>query len=105
MNAAARNAWPTNNQTFSRDVELRVTHYSERRIADRDNLLKPIQDALQGIVYGNDKQIRESTSNWRDINGRFTIRHVSLPLAIAFSAGDEFLHIRIWISPDVEDLG
>ena len=105
VNAAARTSWPANRQTLSGDVELRVTHYSERRIADRDNLLKPIQDALQGLVYGNDRQIKDSTSNWRNINGRFTIRHVSLPLAIAFSVGEEFLHIRIWTSPDAEDLG
>ena len=44
-------------------------------------------------------------SNWRDINGRFTIRYVSLPLALAFSSGEEFLHIRVWPSPDREDLG
>lgn len=105
MNAAARGAWPANRRAFNGDVELRVTHYSERRIADRDNLLKPIQDALQGLVYGNDRQVKDSTSNWRNINGRFTIRHVSLPLAVAFSTGDEFLHICVWTSSDVEDLG
>jgi hypothetical protein len=86
-------------------VELRVTHYSERRIADRDNLIKPIQDALQGICYSHDKQVKDSTSNWRNINGKFTIRFVSMPLAAAFSDGREFLHIRLWISPVAEDLG
>jgi len=103
--AAARTEWPASNQAFSCDVELRVTHYSDRRIADRDNLLKPIQDALQGLVYGNDRQIKDTTFNWRDINAKFTVRNVSLPVAIAFSNGDEFLHIRVWISPDAEDLG
>ncbi len=44
-------------------------------------------------------------SNWRNINGRFTIRNVALPLAVAFSNGSEFLHIRVWISPETEDLG
>lgn len=92
-------------QPFGGDVELRVTHYSERRIADRDNLMKPIQDALQGIAYFNDRQVKDATSNWRDINGRFSIRFVSMALAVAFTQGDEFLHIRLWISPDTEDLG
>lgn len=90
---------------FQGDVELRVTHYSERRIADRDNLLKPIQDALQGVVYLNDSQVRDATSNWRNIDGRFMIRSLALPLAIAFSNGTEFLHIRVWSSPETEDLG
>ena len=105
MAAAARAEWPASNQAFRCDVELRVTYYSDRRIADQDNLLKPIQDALQGVAYGNDRQVKGATSNWRDINARFTVRNVSLPVAVAFSNGDEFLHIRVWISPDEEDLG
>lgn len=42
---------------------MRVTHYSERRIADRDNLLKPIQDALQGVVYVDDKRIKDRVAH------------------------------------------
>lgn len=105
VTAAARAAWPQTRQILDCDVELRVTHYSERRIADRDNLVKPIQDALQGLAYHNDRQVKDTTCNWRSINGRFTIRHVSLPLAVAFSSGDEFLHIRVWASASIEDLG
>lgn len=105
MAAAATAAWPPNQQPYSGDVELRVTQYSERRIADRDNLMKPIQDALQSIAYLNDKQVKDSTSNWRNINGAFVIRFVSLPLASAFSRGQEFLHIRMWKSPEQEELG
>lgn len=82
-----------------------MTQYSERRIADRDNLMKPIQDALQSMAYVNDMQVKDSTSNWRNINGAFVIRFVSLSLASAFSRGQEFLHIRIWKSPEQEELG
>ncbi len=105
MAAAATAAWPPGQQPFNGDVELRVTHYSERRIVDRDNLVKPIQDALQSIVYMNDRQVKDSTSNWRNINGAFIIRFVSLPLASAFSVGQEFLHVRVWTSPEIEELG
>jgi len=105
VSAAAIAAWPPNQAPFTGDVELRVTHYSERRIADRDNLIKPIQDALQFVAFKNDKQVKDSTSNWRNINGAFVIRFVSLPLASAFSVGQEFLHVRLWTSPDKEDLG
>ena len=105
VSAAARSAWIETRPLFREDVTLRVTHYSERRIADRDNLVKPIQDALQDIVYANDRQIKDSMSNWRNIDGRFTIRNLALPLAMAFSNGSEFLHIRVWISAGTEDLG
>ena len=103
--AAARAARPSTQPLFRGDVELRVTHYSERRIADRDNLLKPIQDALQGVACSDDRQVKDATSNWRNINGRFVVRSISLPLAMAFSNGNEFLHVRLWRSGGQEDLG
>lgn len=105
MSAAAAKAWPANVQPFHFDVELRVAQYSERRLADRDNLIKPIQDVLQSIAYLDDRQVKDSTSNWRDINGKFTIRFASLLLALAFVDGQSFLHVRLWASPDIEDLG
>ena len=102
---AAQAMWTAARPRLQADVELRITHCSERRIADRDNPMKPIQDALQEIVYDDDRQVKDASCDWRNINGRFTIRNLALPLAIAFSNGSEFLHIRIWNSPDTEDLG
>jgi hypothetical protein len=43
VGAAARAAWPTDQSPHAVSVELRVTHYAERAIADMDNLIKPIQ--------------------------------------------------------------
>ena len=82
-----------------------VTHYYETAIGDVDNLVKPIQDALQGVVYWNDKQVRDVTGKRRSINGRFRVRHISMPLAAAFSNGRPFVHIRVWHSPKHEELG
>jgi len=86
-------------------VILCVTHYCETVIGDVDNLTKPIQDALQGVVYLNDKQVRDVIGNRRPINGRFVVRHISMPLAAAFSNGRPFVHIRVWHSPTREELG
>ena len=58
---AARSAWRMDRLPYQGDVALRVTQYAERRIADRDNLLKPIQDALQSIAYLDDRQVKDST--------------------------------------------
>jgi crossover junction endodeoxyribonuclease RusA len=87
------------------EIALRVTHYCELPVGDMDNLLKPVQDALQGVVYENDRQVKDALSNRRDINGAFRVRFMSPRLAAAFSAGDEFVHIRVWLSPAKEDLG
>ncbi len=101
---AALAAWPPDQVPFEVEVELRVTHYAERRIADMDNLIKPVQDALQGISYANDSKV-DVTANWRDINGRFRVRHMSPSLAMAFSDGREFVHVRLWLATVEKDLG
>ena len=59
----------------------------------------------KGLLTETTGRRKTLMSNWRNINGAFTIRFVSLPLALAFSNGDEFLHVRVWPSPDREDLG
>ena len=105
IRTAATTSWPAGQLTYTADVELRVTHYAEGRIADMDNLLRPIQDALQGIVYVNDRVVKDVAGNWRDIDGRFRLRYIARSLAEAFSDGREFLHIRIWRASGQEDLG
>jgi hypothetical protein len=70
-----------------------------------DNLVKPVLDALQGIVYLNDRQISDVVANRRDINGHFRVRHMSRPLAEAFSHWEQFVHIRIDKAPKRRDLG
>lgn len=105
VGAAAIAAWPGGRDMLRSDLRLHVTHYAERRIADRDNLLKPIQDALQRVVYRDDGQIVDTACNWRNINGSFTVRHVFLSVAVSFSIGVEFLHVRVWTGTGEEDLG
>jgi crossover junction endodeoxyribonuclease RusA len=69
-----------------------------------DNLVKPIQDALQGVSYPTDGRV-DVTGNWRHINGHFRVRYMSKRLAAAFSDGQEFVHIRIWLARKRRDLG
>lgn len=41
------------------DVKLRIILYRPSRRSDIDNPLKVLLDSLQGVLYENDKQIRE----------------------------------------------
>jgi hypothetical protein len=68
-----------------------------------DNLIKPIQDELQAITYINDRMVKDVSGNWRDIDAPFRVR--SRSLANAFSEGRPFVHIRLWLAPEEEDLG
>jgi len=86
-------------------VVIHVTHYYETILGDVDNVMKPIQDALQGVVYRDDRQVSDCTGNRRNINSSFVVRYMSMPLAAAFSDGRQFLHIRVWYAPPREELG
>lgn len=95
-------AWPSGLLPIEGRVRLRVTHYCETQVGDMDNIRKPIQDALQGIAYLNDRQISDGTDRRFDINGSFVVRWWSLRLGMAFSDGRNFVHIEVWACPDQE---
>jgi hypothetical protein len=71
---------------------------------DNDNMVKPIQDALNGLVYVDDRQITDTQLRKTDINGSFRVRGMSPVLAEGFVKGVEFLYIRIEAAPDHEEI-
>lgn len=93
-----------NSPPLQGNVRLRVTFYGERVRIDVDNLKKPIQDALQGLVYLDDRQVTDSEGRRRDINNAFRVRYMSAALALAFSDGRPFVHIEIWADPNQEHI-
>lgn len=87
---------PSSNSVIPGDIEVRVTEFSTFRAADRDNIAKPICDALQGIVFHNDRQIAKLLTEWRDIEGRYKVRFISPAVAKAFISGDEFVWVQVY---------
>ena len=80
---------------ISEAVTFRVTYYYEGESPDADNIIKPIQDALVGIIYLDDDQVVETSSRKRDLNGAYRIRGAS-PLVIqGFLNGVSFLHVKV----------
>jgi Holliday junction resolvase RusA-like endonuclease len=66
---------------------------------DDDNMVKPIRDAMNGVVYEDDSQIRHSEHAQTSIDGAFQVRGVSKVILDAFAAGKEFIYIRIEDAP------
>ncbi len=63
-------------------------------------MLKPIQDAMQGVVYANDAQITDTSVRKTNLDGQFTVRGMSRVLAEGFCRGTEFLYIKVEEAPD-----
>ncbi len=91
-------------------IKVIITHYydapagDESAVPDSDNIVKPIRDALNGLIYVDDYQITDFISRRRNLNGSFRIKGITTALAEAFSKGQEFLHIKIDAAPDPGDL-
>jgi len=67
-------------------------------------MVKPIRDALNKLVYDDDRQIRYSETVQVSIDAPIKIRRASKVLLDAFCTGDEFLYERIEDAPDVIQL-
>lgn len=72
-----------------------MTFYHDGAPPDVDNMLKPIQDALCGLVYADDKLLTDTHGHIRDLNGHYLVRGITPAQARGFSSGQPFVHIRI----------
>jgi crossover junction endodeoxyribonuclease RusA len=101
---AARTVWRLGPQDGP--VRVRITYYhdADSPPVDADNIIKPIQDALSGIIYVDDKQVTDVDCAKRNIDGSFRIKNISPVLAAAFSEGVEFIHIRVERAPNPKEL-
>ena len=76
--------------------------YSEAAL-DVDNVIKPIQDALIGLVYFDDSLVTAVIIRRRELGGTFDLSRVSSVLIDGFEYGDEFVYVHI-ANPNVAEV-
>lgn len=64
--------------------------------------MKPIQDAMKGLAYVDDKQVSDLLVRKRNLSGNFRIENMTSTLAEGFARGNEFLHIVVIDPPNQE---
>lgn len=105
VRSAAETSWRSA-PPLGEPLRVIITHYYEAEpgyednVPDSDNIVKPVRDALNGIIYVDDYQITDFVSRRRSLNGSFRVKGMSPVLAEGFCKGEEFLHIRIEAAPD-----
>jgi crossover junction endodeoxyribonuclease RusA len=104
VETAARQVLPNGFVPTTNNLEIKITYYYEGDTPDVDNIIKPIQDALIGVVYVDDQQIADTRSRKRDINGSYKIKNVSACILQAFSNGQDFVHVKINEHTTTQDL-
>jgi Holliday junction resolvase RusA-like endonuclease len=100
----ARKVWPAKDPPTMQSIQLTITFFYEKEPLDVDNMIKPIQDALNKLVYKDDKQITDVHGRKRDIKGNFILKDVSPTLVEGLIKGKEFIHIKVELAPDQRKL-
>ncbi len=103
---AAARYLPPGQAPLSSQISIKVIYFHDGVIArlDNDNMIKPIQDALIGLIYHDDRQITDVRVRSTDLNGSFRVRGMSAILAEGFCRGNEFLYFQIEYAPNHEEL-
>jgi len=81
---------------------LTIIYFYDAVEVDVDNILKPILDALKGLLYMDDNQIADILCRKRNLNSNLRIENPSSMLVDRFSRGKEFLYIVVEQAPDQE---
>ena len=76
-------------------VAIEIIYFFDTTAPDVDNIIKPIQDALVGLVYVDDRQVTDAISRKRNINSSFRVRGMSRYIADGFVKGDDFVYVKV----------
>ncbi|MEH1897006.1 MAG: RusA family crossover junction endodeoxyribonuclease [Nostoc sp.] len=98
----AEKYWSSEQKTATGLVMLQITYFYDSDQMDVDNIVKPIQDAIKGLAYVDDKQVSDLVVRKRNLSGNFRIENMTPILAEGFARGNEFLHIVIIDAPNQE---
>jgi len=78
------------------NLEIRLDHFHRKSVrSDMDNIAKALIDALNGLAYIDDKQIRLQISQRHDLRKVVTLHEHPLDVIKPLQEFDEYLFVRI----------
>ena len=98
----AERYWSIGEMPTLESIVLRIWYFYEDISVDIDNIVKPIQDALNGLVYIDDDQVTDLIVRKRNLSENFKVINLSGVLAEGFNRENEFLYIVVEQAPDQE---
>lgn len=87
---------------YSIDIELLLVYLYDTDPVDTDNIIKPIQDALVGLVYDEDNLITDVQSHRRPLTGTFDLTKCPLLLIQGILSGNECVYVRVSVARTLE---
>lgn len=90
----ARKTW--NSQTVKQgDLHLTLVYLCDESPPDTDNTVKPIQDALVGLVFADDSLISDVESHRRFLDSSFDLTRLPQLLLIGIAAQQECVYVKV----------
>jgi crossover junction endodeoxyribonuclease RusA len=100
---AARAAMPRRRGGHSpvpNDLAVTLAYFYRSRPLDTDNMIKPILDAMKGIVFNDDCQVVDLHAGVRGMSGAYELDEVTDVLWLAFDAGEPFVYVHVRAIPE-----
>lgn len=99
VTAAAHDVWLEQPLDFELAVDVTYFEPGGWKL-DLDNMVKPILDAITGVIWIDDKQLVDIHPARRDLDGYYRIKGMSPIVAQGFVAGEPFIHVKVMMPPD-----
>lgn len=97
--------WVVGDKPTTEKVQITIMHfYKFIATPDIDNILKPIIDALKGLVYVDDNQVTDIIGRKRDVLEQFSVDNASPLLRRSLTKSVEFVYVKVEIAPDPRSL-
>jgi crossover junction endodeoxyribonuclease RusA len=85
------------------DIQLTLVYLYESNPVDIDNIVKPIQDALVGLIYDDDLLITDVESHRRPLTGTFDLTRCPDALIQGIASNIECVYVRVCAPRPLED--
>ena len=104
VRAEAIRVWAGRRVLDRGDFHLTIVHLHHGAPPDVDNIIKPIQDALEGVVISNDTLVSDVESHRRALDYPFELELLPGLLATALASPSECVYVRLAEAIRLEDL-
>lgn len=97
----ARKVWGEK-PVLTEPCQLTLVYFCGERLGDIDNIIKPIQDALVGLVYLEDTYVTDVDSHRRSLTDTFDLTRLPTLVVEAILSGQECVYVRVAASQPIE---
>jgi crossover junction endodeoxyribonuclease RusA len=98
----ARSEWIGGTPLVRSGLRLMLVYLCDDSPADIDNIIKPIQDALVGVIYADDALVSDVDSHRRFLSDPIDVTNLPPLLIEGITVGEECIYIRVSLAKNLE---